>query len=125
LEAQVALLKEDLERKKRMLSEIAEGGAGSGVMLMGAKATSSGSPAPGHKDDVSDKGVGSKLMSGFKKGGIAALTLGGLIPHKSSPKTDAAFHATDHQKMHAMEAMLEETTMTKNQLQRQLIQVLH
>lgn len=127
LEGQVALLKEELERKKRMLSEIAEGGAGSGVIMRGAQATSSGgsSPAPPHKDEVSDKGVGSKLMSGFKKGGMAALTLGGLIPHKSSPKPDAASHAIDQEKMNAMEAMLEETVMSNNKLQRQVIKVQH
>jgi hypothetical protein len=126
LDAQVLLLKEELERKKRMLSEIAEGGAGSGVMIRGAQATSSGigSPAATHKEDGShDKGVGSKLMSGFKKGGIAALTLGGLIPHKSSPKPDSAAHAIDQEKMNAMEAMLEETVMTNNKLQRELIKV--
>lgn len=125
LEAQVALLKEELERKKRMLSEIAEGGAGSGVMLRGAHATSggAGSPAAGHKEDSGEKGVGSKLMSGFKKGGMAALTLGGLIPHKSSPKPDAAAHAIDQEKMNAMEAMLEETVMTNNKLQRELVKV--
>jgi hypothetical protein len=123
LEAQVAMLKEELERKKRMLSEIAEGGVGSGVILRGAQAVSSGSPTPAHKEDIGDKGVGSKLMSGFKKGGMAALTLGGLIPHKSSPKPDVAAHAIDQEKMNAMEAMLEETVMTNNKLQRELIKV--
>jgi hypothetical protein len=125
LEAQVALLKEDLERKKRMLSEIAEGGAGSGVMLRGAHATSgsANSPASANREDSGEKGVGSKLMSGFKKGGMAALTLGGLIPHKSSPKPDAAAHSIDQEKMNAMEAMLEETVMTNNKLQRELVKV--
>jgi hypothetical protein len=125
LEAQVAMLKEELERKKRMLSEIADGGIGSSVMLRGAQAVSSGSgsPAPAHKEDSGDKGVGSKLMSGFKKGGMAALTLGGLIPHKSSPKPDVVSHAIDQEKMNSMEAMLEETVMTNNKLQRELIKV--
>ncbi len=54
---------------------------------------------------------------------MAALTLGGLIPHKSSPKPDAAAHAIDQEKMNAMEAMLEETVMTNNKLQRELVKV--